>query len=154
MRLVLAVATLSALAGCSLVDGDPARIGFAVELSDGVALEASVRLDGRDVALPEQPTTGGALFYAEPVDVSDGRRTVACAVSNGAPTTRGEVHLDLEAGWRYSVVCSVGRQDPFDLCFGCQGSEAFALDPALGRPAGDSLFVVWGGHDPDNPVLY
>ena len=150
----LALVSLVALAGCSLFDGEPARIGFAVELPDGAALQAAASVDGRDVALTEQPTTGRPVFYAEPVEVSGGERTVGCTVSAGAASARSEVRIDLNEGWLYSVTCAVTDQDPAALCFGCQGSEASALPATLGRPATDSLFVVWGGYDPDNPVVY
>jgi len=156
MRFPLAFVALVAVAGCSLFDGEPAQVCVSLTLPASVpaAVEGSVTVDGREVALTSQPTTGDRLLYAESLAAGPGSTPIACTLRNGTAVTRGEVEVDLTSGWRYTVMCSVERTDPLTRCFGCSGSAAFALDPALGVPAGDSLFVVWAGQDHNNPVLF
>lgn len=156
MRPFATLVALLSLAGCSLFDGEPAEVGFTLTIPTRAPADVDVAatLDGRDVALSEQPTTGERLLYAEPISVGAGSTAVSCSVSDGSNQTRGEVDLDLTGGWRYSVWCAVADGNPIALCFGCSGSETFALDPRLGFAATDSLFVVWSESDPDHPVFY
>ena len=144
------------LGGCSLVTSDPAEIGFGAEVP--AALEADLTFRGRSVALTdEQPTTAGPLRYAEPAEVAAGAATVGCTVrtagGDGAAATAA-LDLDLESGWRYGVTCLTAETDPADLCFGCRGSTSVALDPALGLPADQRLWLVWFGDPKDAAVLY
>ena len=64
------------------------------------------------------------------------------------------LNLDLESGWRYGVTCQTAETDPADQCFGCRGSTSVALDPALGLPADQRLWLVWFGDPKDAAVLY
>ena len=149
----LALLSLVALAGCSLVGGAPAEVRFTAALPDGAAIQVSAAADGLDVPLVAQSNDGRRLV-SDAVDVSAGGVDLSCAVSAGGASTRGTVGLALAAGWEYTVDCAVGDENPAAACFGCQGTRAFALDPALGRPPSDSLFVTWSGVDPENPVVY
>jgi len=156
MRLALfALAAQIVLAGCSLVEGEPAQVAFRATLPAApAAVEVDAALGGRAVALTEQAEAGQRSLYTEPVEASARPTVAGCTVSNGTAATHGEVELDLRSNWWYSVECVVASKNPAEACFGCQGAAAFALDPALGLPVGDSLFVTWGGYDIDNPVVY
>ncbi len=99
----------------------------------------------------------GVQFDAGPFETStSGTLRLACSIldSSGHSVAAETVRLPLRPGWRYSVTCAVGMHNPADACFGCLGSEATPLGPALGFAPGDSLFVVWGGTSISNPVLY
>lgn len=74
---------------------------------------------------------------------------------NGEATnTSGTLELDLKKDWRYSVNLHIGENDPFDVCFGCMGSDEYDLDPVLGYAGEENLYVVWGGNYISDPVIY
>ena len=143
------IAFLVFLSGCSL-SGDDAEVIVTVRLSpEALGLASEVRVDG-DVV----PTVGRGpeLAFTQTV-TARGSARVECTVSRGASSTTGSLRLDLEDGWRYPVTCAVQAEDPAALCFGCRGSQAFALDPGLGVP-GQHLWLVWAGDPIDNPPIY
>ena len=154
MRLAFALA-LVAFSACSLAEED-ASVQVVVSLPVGspAGLDAAVSVGRRPVPLDAVPQRGGFAATAGPVAVRPGRSTVACAITDGSASTTGTLALDLTPGFTYDVACAVAAEDPADRCFGCQGSEAVALDPALGFDDGLSLYLVWSETDPDNVVLY
>ena len=110
-------------------------------------LVAEVRVDG-----VVTPTVGRDPATTQ-ARTARGSTAVECTVSNGSAATTGTLRLELEDGWRYPVTCAVQADDPAALCFGCRGSQAFALDPRLGLPD-QSLWLVWAGDPIDNPPDY
>ena len=139
------------LSGCSLFGGE-SEIVVDVQLSpEAGVLDVEVTVGGDVVdASTRQPGS----YPTATVTVSSKPTTVSCSVASGSAATMGFVRLDLQDGWRYPVTCAVRERDPAEACFGCRGSEAFALDPGLGIPSNQRLWVVWGGDSIDNPPLY
>lgn len=139
------------LSGCSLFSGE-SEVVVDVRLSpEAETLAVEVTVGGN----PAATTASGAGGYQTgTLAVSASSTVVSCSVSSGSAATMGVVTLELEDGWRYPVTCAVQERDPSELCFGCRGSEAFALDPGLGVPTGQVLWVVWAGDPIDNPPVY
>ena len=74
---------------------------------------------------------------------------------NGEDTaTTGSVELPLKSDWRWGLDFYLSDVDPRDTCFGCMGSRAFDVDPALGLAPEVKLWAVWGGNSISNPVVY
>lgn len=162
VKLMIAAAALLAIAGCSLFDGDEARVRVMavlpaphapatlhVLLADGPSIW---KLEGDDFV----PRGGGYLIGPELSTVMHG--TLSCLFElrgdGGAVLSRGAVDLPLRRDWAWSIIVQPDTTDPALRCFGCFGSRAFALDPAFGSPAADSVYVVWGGNSIKNPVVY
>ena len=150
-----------ALASCSLLGGGGAEVEVRYTFrtpgaADGLAFSATVDAGGRTRTLTRDDfePVGDRQFDAAPLMVGDGPSRVTCSVARGGAEGAVSVDIDVEDRFLYRVSCAVAPQDPIRLCFGCRGSEAAPLDPALGLPAGDSLFVVWGGDSIDHPVDY
>jgi hypothetical protein len=150
-------------AGCSLFGGDgKAQVEFRLSNSsqDTTSLPIQVRFSTADQSKtllrsdfsgPEGSTVAGPFDTA-----TSGQLTVDAALLNqeGDPLTSGTVKLPLKSDWEYRVTVAVGQTNPIRGCFGCQGSKAFAVDPALEFAPQDSLFIVWGGNSISNPIVY
>ena len=150
-----------ALSSCSLFGGGGAEVEAtylfpSAEVSDGLDFGVSVDIDGRTRTLGRADfrPVGDRQFNAAPLTVGDGPSRVTCSVARGGAESTVSVDIDVEDRFLYRVSCAVASHNPIRLCFGCRGSEAAPLDPALGLPADDSLFVVWGGDSIDHPVDY
>lgn len=147
------------LAGCSVFSEEPAALTFRLSPQDEPREHATLRLqfmegihtrtvspddfpEGRSTTRPFSVSADEALIFADLIDTQSSART------------RGVLRLPINEGWRYEVQVAVGSENPEGRCFGCMGSVSFALEPALGYAATDSLFLVWGGTSIENPVLY
>lgn len=147
------------LTGCSMFAEEPAALSFRLSLQDDPGEHATLQLqfiegihtrtvgpddfeEGRSTTRPFSVSTDRVLIFADLIDTQSNART------------RGVLRLPIDEGWRYEVQVVVGSENPEGRCFGCMGSVSFALDPALGYAATDSLFLVWGGTSIENPVLY
>ena len=141
------------LVGCSLV-GDSATVAFEATLPVGTPPDAqiSASVGGRDVPLGPAYTREPARFFVEGVRVGAGRTRLGCAVERAGTTSRVDVRLNLDPGLVYNVLCEVAEADRITLCRGCRGSERADLPPALGFEDGLALYLIWGSHNPDNPV--
>ncbi len=74
---------------------------------------------------------------------------------NGEDTaTTGTVELPLKSDWRWGLDFFLSDADPREACFGCTGSRAFDVDPAMGLATGVKLWAVWGGNSISDPVVY
>jgi len=150
---VLALAVL--LSGCSLVGGGSAEVGVLVALpAAGTGLDVEVTLDRRAVPLTPLPTTGDVTLFAQPVSAKAGPTPVACTVSGRGAASAVTTTLDVQEDWTYSLRCVAQPTDPTDGCFGCSASTSAALDPALGLPEGDRLWLYWTGSPEGTDVLY
>lgn len=139
------------LSGCSLFGGE-SEILVGVQLSpEAEALAVEVTVGGDPVTVT---ASDPGVYRSVALTVSSEPTVVSCSVSSGSSATMGFVRLELEDGWRYPVTCAVQESDPAEVCFGCRDSQAFALDPGLGVPAGQRLWVVWAGDPIDNPPVY
>ena len=149
-----ALPLLLALAGCSLVGGEPAEVDVTVYLRSEAAqaLDVTAVLGGRQVRDFDTSIEGDLV--AGPFETDSGASTLGGRVAASGASTAAAVDVDVQPGWRYALTCAVGAQNPAFGCFGCSDVAAVVLDPALGLPPTDSLFVVLSGGDPDNPVLY
>jgi len=74
--------------------------------------------------------------------------------ASGQLLSQGAVVLPLREDWRWGVGIHAATSDPRLLCFGCVGSQAFALAPDFRPPGRDSIWVVWGGNSISHPVIY
>jgi hypothetical protein len=81
---------------------------------------------------------------------------VRCSIASaqGENLNVGSIKLPLKNDWRWGVQFYISTNDPSDACFGCFGSESFALDSALGYEAEKKLYIVWGGNSISHPVVY
>ncbi len=149
-RLLALAVSLFSVSGCSLFGGE-AEVLVSVRLAPPAAdLTVEATVGGDLVDLAEQ----GGAYRSDVLSVSSTSTVVSCSVSSGRAATMGFVRLDLEDGWRYPVTCAVQEEDPSALCFGCRGSEAFVLDPGLGLPVAQRLWVVWAGDSIEDPPTY
>ncbi len=157
LRAATALALSLALGACSAFGlGGDAEVGLMIVLpsAEAQALDFEATVGGRTFTRADFQDINARQFNADNIATTARPTSVSCTVSRGGTRSTGAVRLDLEDGWRYGVQCAVQRTNPIDACFGCRGSEAFALDTALGLPPGDSLFVVWGGDPIDSPPVY
>ena len=84
-----------------------------------------------------------------------GKLRVAFRFATGsAVVSEGAAEVPLRADWIYGFSVQVDSVNPTRFCFGCMGSQAFALDEAYRRSARDSVWLVWGGNSIKNPVVY
>lgn len=136
---------------------------------DDAEIRLSVRPTQGSNSYPDIRVQYGAGLFAREIHLSSEHRSVgpvstrrsgtleasfSILSADGAPATSGSVELDLREDWRWGVEFVVSSEDPVGSCFGCVGSEAFELDPALGYAPDQRLYVVWGGNSICDPVTY
>lgn len=162
--------TLSAyIASCSVfgTDDKKAETQFSVEstflsnqtitirFNDG---DNSKSFANNDFQTRENPTVGE---LATPIveTSTDGTLVVEYQLRDGETKqqiSEGEFQLDLKEDWRYSfyLLSDSTEADPTVRCFGCGGYFSFAYSTDSSLSDSDSLYVVWGGNDITDPVIY
>jgi hypothetical protein len=87
---------------------------------------------------------------------TSGELDVTCSILTAQDEIKrgGSITLPLRDDWRWGVDFYISVDDPSEMCFGCFGSESFALDPALGYAEDKKLFIIWGGNSISHPVVY
>lgn len=160
ISLLLAAALLT---GCGVFSDEDAEISvdyagpivapdvtLHVLLTDGGSLRASA-----EGALEDCASSAPCLFdrLATPID---GTVDVTFELNDAAiseAVVSGRIRLPLRPDWRWEVSFQPDSTNPLHRCFGCVDAQAFAL-PSSWSPAGDSLYVVWGGNSISSPVIY
>jgi hypothetical protein len=74
--------------------------------------------------------------------------------SDGVLLSTGSVTLPRKSDWRWHVSIQVATANPLEVCFGCEGAQAFALVEEFRVSEQDSVWVVWGGNSISEPVIY
>jgi len=156
--LVLVSLMLISSIGCSK-DRAEIRLGAqrGFESAEGRELRVTVSENDRVFLRDFEFVLSDARPSAGPFSTAhSGTLKIACVVLlDGNETNgRGEIELPLRSDWRWGVDFFISQNDPIDTCFGCFGSRAFALDPALGYGEAEKLYVVWGGNSISDPVIY
>lgn len=152
--------------GCSLFDSEDAQVQFTVLERGNVTanmLKLTVSDGGRRIWQVEgddfKPIAPGASQRGTRVyrTSKSGRLRLSFILSSdGALVSSGVVELDLRSDWIWDVSFIVGTNImiPVESCFGCYGSQTFALAPGFGEGDSDSLHVIWGGNSIKHPVIY
>jgi hypothetical protein len=154
-RLLCACLLLPALfTGCS---GGEAEVRFSVQSPPGAEDVPNVTVSFRDgdrirgVELDASNRVSGKYSTKTSGDLE-----VRCSIATaqGEMPNVGSITLPLKNDWIWGVDFFISTVDPAAGCFGCFGSESFALDPDLGYEEDKKLYIVWGGNSISHPVVY
>lgn len=149
-------------AGCSLFgEGHKdAQVEFSLNNSSSYEGELPIQIyftsPGQSKTLTASDFSGSKSYVGPFQTATSGtlRITAQLLDTNDEVAISETVKLPLKSDWEYGITVAVGAKDPINLCFGCQGSKAVAINSKLNFSETDSLFIVWGGNSISNPVNY
>jgi hypothetical protein len=161
-NLALSFILLLTFVGCPLSEGeDESQVRLSIQgNTDLLRRSLSVMLvapgwikglTGRDFGTPESAN------YTQTFETPHSgnlRIDLLLQDSFGGHPNSGSISVDIRPDWVWDVDIAVSNRNPFYGCFGCIGSQTFALDSVYQRTPGDSLFVIWGGNSIKHPVIY
>lgn len=145
--LLLALSTLACFSA-----GTPALLEFTlVRETPTIGLaNLRIRMEGPDGARSLGPQDFQMTRYAIPhtpklETTTSGDLAVSISLVTTADTiARADLSLPLRSNWEWGVAIRIGGANPQGVCFGC--SDILAVPIAAPAPAGDSMFVSFGGH--------
>lgn len=122
-----------------------------------LSLQVTAAGEGWEFTGPESLPGGNRVFTTGRIPTAlEGTLTVAFALRRPSGDTlsygSASVPLRSDLGWGFEIMPFT--TDPADLCFGCAGSIAFALDTTFRATGRDSVWLTWGGNSIKHPVIY
>ena len=80
--------------------------------------------------------------------------TFSLVSPTGDVVSHGEFAIPLQPDWAWGVDFHATNHNPYTVCFGCFGYQAFPLDQAYHDASTSALYAIWGGNSIKNPVVY
>jgi len=144
---------------------EPAEILFTVQnfSADEVSITTTGTKSGLSIAKSDFTGNDGDHFPGSTKSfntVNDGTMTVSFSFLNeNSELAEGDFEIELKEDWQWSVNFQINSADynPFEGCFGCQFYESFKLNSEAltnSETEADSLYVVIGGNNISEPVIY